>query len=120
LNNGRPEFTATLCQVFKWLILGGVILAILIGSAAIRKEILTLSFRLQALKAENIDLLSANDLLRAEYNSITAPQELEKASRKIGLVNSNNELIHTYHVYNLRPIKNQVVLSQSDKGALHE
>jgi len=107
-------------QVVKWLLLGSCVLGLLIFSASIRGDILELQYQIQDLTEENEALISASDVLRAEYNSITAPQELAKASVNLGLISANSAEVLIIDVQNLKTAKDQLALSKTQNGVLRE
>lgn len=107
-------------QVVKWLVLGGCVLGLLIFSASIRGDILELQYQIQDLTEENEALVSASDVLRAEYNSIIAPQELAKASVDLGLISANSADVLIIDVQNLKTAKDQMAMSKTQNGVLRE
>ena len=111
---------STLFQVIKWLCLGGIFLAVVITSAAVRKEIRELKYQIEDLNDSNAKLVVDNDLLRVEYNSITAPQELEKASLELGLISSNSAEILTLDVESLKTARGQMAMTETQDGVLRE
>jgi len=111
---------SAIVQLVKWLLLGGILLSLLFASVSIRKEIDQLSREMEKLSRENEHLAGTNDQLRAEYNSITSPQELERLSKKLGLISSNHFNVLILDVQNLETARTQMAWSETEPGILRE
>lgn len=110
----------TLLEVFKCILFAGLIVAFLLSSAWIRSDILNIQYQIETLNRTNQELVEANDLLKAELNSLAAPAEIERVATELGLISSNNKSILFMKGDEPRPTHRQVAQSQTMSGVLHE
>ncbi len=116
---GASEKT-TILEVFKCILVAGLVVAFLLSSAWIRGDILTIQYQIETLNRTNSELREANDLLKAERNTLAAPAEIERVAGELGLISSNNESVLLLRGDEPMPTHRQVAQSRTMPGVLHE
>jgi len=116
---GASEKT-TVLEVFKCIVAAALVVVFLLSSAWIRSDILSIQYQIETLKRSNQELEEANDLLRAELNTLAAPAEVERIAKRLGLISSNNESILLLRGDEPVPTHHQVAQTRIQSGVLHE
>jgi hypothetical protein len=84
---------AIVFEISKWFVVAACLVTLLVGSVWVRDQGLTLQYQIEELKRSNKKLGEQNDLLRAEYNALVAPAEVELAATGLGLISSNDKRV---------------------------
>ncbi|HUV13886.1 MAG TPA: hypothetical protein VMY18_09580 [Acidobacteriota bacterium] len=116
---GASEKT-TILEIFKCISVAGLVVVFLLSSAWIRGDILAIQYQIETLTRNNSELREANDLLKAEFNTLAAPAEMERVAGELGLIGSNNESVLFMKGDEPMPTQRQVAQSQTMPGVLHE
>jgi cell division protein FtsL len=116
---GASEKT-TILEVFKCILMASLVVVFLLGSAWIRGDILAIQYQIETLTRTNSELREANDLLKAEFNTLAAPAEMERVAGELGLIGSNNESVLFMKGDEPMPTQRLVAQSQTMPGVLHE
>lgn len=116
---GASEKT-TILEVFKCILMASLVVVFLLGSAWIRGDILAIQYQIETLTRTNTELREANDLLKAEFNTLAAPAEMERVAGELGLIGSNNESVLFMKGDEPMPTQRLVAQSQTMPGVLHE
>ena len=116
---GASEKT-TILEVFKCILMASLVVVFLLGSAWIRGDILAIQYQIESLTRTNSELREANDLLKAEFNTLAAPAEMERVAGELGLIGSNNESVLFMKGDEPMPTQRLVAQSQTMPGVLHE
>jgi len=111
---------ATILEVFKCILMASLVVVFLLGSAWIRGDILAIQYQIETLTRTNSELREANDLLKAEFNTLAAPAEMERVAGELGLIGSNNESVLFMKGDEPMPTQRLVAQSQTMPGVLHE
>ncbi len=84
---------ATVFAIAKWVTVIGCVVALILTSAAIRNQILSVQYEVQQLALENKQLVEQNDLFRVELQSLTSPTRVEATARDLGLIKANDDRV---------------------------
>jgi len=84
---------ATVFAIAKWVTVIGCVVALILTSAAIRNQILSVQYEVQQLALENKQLGEQNDILRVELQSLTSPTRVEATARDLGLIKANDDRV---------------------------
>ena len=113
----------TVFEVAKFLAFVAVVVGLLLTSAFIRDQMLSLRYEIEELKTSNEQFRDVNKLLRVEYQSLATPAEIERVATELGLTTSNDSKVlilesKTPHIPVAEPV--QMAQSQSPRRVLHE
>lgn len=111
---------ATVFAIAKWVTVIGCVVALLLTSAAIRNQILSVQYEVQQLAVDNKTLVEQNDLLRVELQSLTSPTRVETTARELGLIKSNDDRVLILEGDGFAATKTSIAQVNGNPKSLHE
>ncbi len=111
---------ATVFEFAKWFVVASCLVTLLVGSVWVRDQSLTLRYQIEELNRGNKKLGEQNDLLRAEYNALVAPAEVERAARRLGLISSNDKRVLILDGDGPVGTRDQIARIEPESRTLHE
>ena len=103
-----------------WLVFGGCLVILLLAYTSFHNRILALSYDIERLRSENTELIQTENALKAEYNLLVNPQEIERVAQDLGLISSNHSEVVILEGDLPRPTSRQVAQSQRQPQVLYE
>ena len=122
INNGSVQGSGktTFSDISCWLVFGGCLVILLLAYTSFHNRILALSYDIERLRSENTELIQTENALKAEYNLLVNPQEIERVAQNLGLISSNHSEVVILEGDLPRPTSQQVAQSQRQPQVLYE
>ena len=111
---------ATVFAIAKWVTVIGCVVALVLTSAAIRNQILSVQYEVQQLAVDNKALVERNDLLRVELQSLTSPARVEATVRDLGLIKSNDDRVLILEGDGFAAAQTSIAQVNDNPKSLHE